>query len=119
MDRETTEGIQNYNAIDEDRLFFISDVNKYIDIADELPIKHEDLLKDSIDAFKESLKSTINKLYEEIDFLKSEIEEKNLMIRALIFRDANDGEKIDRGIVEESQINIQVVETIPNASENI
>ena len=78
MDRETTEGIQNmegiqnYNVIDDDRVFFIPDVNKHfnINITDELPIKHEDLLKDSIDAFKESLKSTINKLYEEIDFFE-------------------------------------------------
>ena len=35
--------------------------------------------------------STIDKLYDTIDFLKQELEERNLLIRAFIVRDANDG----------------------------
>ena len=100
MEREATKSSENYMI--DDRVILISDINKYVNITDDLTIQYEDVLKDSIDAFKSNLESTINKLYEEIDFLKSEIEEKNLMIRALIFKDANDGEKVDRSIVEDT-----------------
>ena len=96
---------------------FISDINECINITEELPISHEDILHDSIKAFKESLVSTINKLDEQIDFMKSEIEEKNLIIRALTFREANDGEKIERAILEITTT-VAEVETSSNVSFN-
>ena len=43
---------------------------------------------------KDCVKSVIDELYETIDFLKHELEEKNLLIRALIVRDANDGNPV-------------------------
>ena len=50
---------------------------------------------------KNNFKSTVNKLYEEIDFLKNELTEKNLFIRALIFQNADDNKnKVDIGLLQ-------------------
>ena len=57
----------------------------------------------------EIIKSTIEKLYEQIDFLKDELREKNLLIRILNFRTANEGEKINIELINENQLS--VVET--------
>ena len=82
-------------------------------IADEIPLVIEsDILTESVIAFKTALSSTIEQLNSTIDFLKNELEEKNLHIRALLFRDANDGRSIDFELVEEkSENNIYVIET--------
>ena len=48
------------------------------------------------------IKSTINMLYDQIYFLKEEIREKNLLIKTLNFRNANNGEKIYMDLLETS-----------------
>ena len=68
--------------------------NVTLDISDEIPIEipiefHSNIVADGINDFKDYLKSTIDKLYETIDFLKQELEEKNILIRALTLRDGN------------------------------
>ena len=47
-----------------------------------------DVATESINLFKEVLLSTITKLNESIDFLKNELEERNLLIRTLLLREA-------------------------------
>ena len=49
------------------------------------------IVANNINDLKGYLKSMIDELYETINFLKLELEEKNLLIRALTLRDANDG----------------------------
>ena len=48
-----------------------------------------------------NFKTTISKLYEQIDFLKEELKEKNLLIKSLIFFNANECKKINRSIVDD------------------
>ena len=73
-------------------------VNITLDINDDIPIfiqssynENNNIVTDGINDMKDCLKSTMNKLYEMIDFLKQELEEKNLLIRTLTLREANDG----------------------------
>ena len=62
----------------------------------------ESIVETSIHSFKTALMQTIEKLNTTIDFLKNELEEKNLHIRALLFRDANDGNRIDIELLNNS-----------------
>ena len=48
-----------------------------------------------------NFKTTISKLCEQIDFLKEELKEKNLLIKSLIFFNANECKKINRSIVDD------------------
>ena len=52
----------------------------------------------------ENFKTTISKLYEQIDFLQDELKEKNLLIKSLIFINANEGTKINRSIVDDQYV---------------
>ena len=75
---------QNVEKSDIDMLF------SNLIITDDIPILiEEDITSNSIHIFKMALMSTIDKLYDTIDFLKSEIEEKNLHIRTLMLRDVD------------------------------
>ena len=49
-----------------------------------------DPVQDSIDTFKNMLIDAIDELKHEINFLRNEMEEKNLFIRTLLIRDANE-----------------------------
>ena len=85
-----------------------------LDINDDIPIKVippintekneiDNLMIEGINNFKDYVKSTIDKLYETIDFLKQELVEKNILIRALTSRDLNnnnisDGDKRNNSI---------------------
>ena len=73
--------------------------NVTLDIGEEIPILLT-WLKQTNDKgmhdFKDYLQSTINKLCETIDFYKQELEEKNLLIRALTLMDANGGKIFTR-----------------------
>ena len=92
-------------------------VNKNIMINEDIPIinaasctkEHETM---------EIIKSSLNMLREEIEFLKEEIREKNLLIKILNFRNANDGDKINIDLVEESQL-FSLVETTSQIKTNI
>ena len=52
----------------------------------------------------EIIKSMIKKLYDQIDFMKEELKEKNLLIKMLMYRNANDGDLIDINLVDENHI---------------
>ena len=90
----------------EENLVYISLLNKDININNDIPMT---TVVDSTIVGIEIIKSTIEKLYEQIDFLKDELREKNLLIRILNFRNANDGEKIKIELINENQLS--VVET--------
>ena len=60
-----------------------------------------------------ALISSLDKLYATIDFLRAEIEEKNIIIKTLTSQDANDGKILD--ILEST--NISVIETMPSTSD--
>ena len=70
---------------------------------------------ETIETFKIALAQTIKGLENAVDFLKNELEEKNLLIRALIFSQANDGRKIDPELLNSSTV--YSIET--SCSENI
>ena len=87
--------------------------NVTLDIGEEIPILLT-WLKQTNDKgmhdFKDYLQSTINKLCETIDFYKQELEEKNLLIRALTLMDANGGKFCTR-----DQDTISTKETTTNS----
>ena len=49
-------------------------------------------------SFKNELLSNITRLYDMIDFLQRELDEKNLLVRTLLLRNANDGAIIDSSL---------------------
>ena len=55
---------------------------------------------ETIHPINDALLSAIRTLENTIDFMKTEIEEKNLLIKALIFQEANEGRKIDPLLLE-------------------
>lgn len=58
------------------------------------------------------IKLTINKLHEQIDFLQEELREKNLLIKILNFRNANEGDKININLLDKSKLG-SILETTP------
>ena len=79
---------QNNDVGSDNSKIYISSLNKYIDVNDEVPITPTtNAMIDSI----EIVKLTIEKLYEQIDFLKEELRERNILIKILNFRNANEG----------------------------
>ena len=73
------------------------------DVLDDLMGIYSTLLVDSTPDY-EIIKSTINKQHTYIEFLQEKIREKNLLIKMLNFRNANDGDKIDIGLLNENQL---------------
>ena len=95
----------------EEELIFIDSVNKYINNSDEILIKnHVNIMTESINVFNDSLSSTIDKLYEVID------SGKNLFIRTMLLRNANDGSGIDVNLLERSKEQIETISNIINLS---
>ena len=79
-------------------------VNNNLSIADNNLFQLDMIENIPIESASEYIKSTINKLYEEIDFLREELRDKNLLIKTLIYRNANDGAKIDiNDVISEDQ----------------
>ena len=69
----------------------------------------------SIDTFKSASMITIEKRNTTIDFLKNELEEKNLHIRTLLLRDANDGRSIDIALLNKTtQSSMETTPPIPD-----
>ena len=69
----------------------------------------------SVETFKPALMITIEKLNTTIDFLKNELEEKNLHIRTLLLRDANDGRSIDIALLNKTtQSSMETTPPIPD-----
>ena len=96
--------------------------NLTVDINDAIPIVMEDkynenskVVAEGIINLKDCVKSVKDKLYETIDFLKHEFEEKNLLIRALIVRDANDGNPL----IENTNATVNTVKCRNNTASNL
>ena len=73
-----------------------------ISISEEIPIKVQEaanVTSESITVYKDVLLETIKRLNDTVDFLKSELEEKNLLIKALVFRNANNGDNFDSSLL--------------------
>ena len=106
-DNDTTTNSEDSLIKINHELFNVSDYNNYPDniynmnLTEEIPIVIEtnDFVSESITAFKNALIQRFRKLDDIIDFLKNELEEKILLIRTLLLRDANDGEKIDPSLL--------------------
>ena len=112
--------------IDEEELINVNILNRDINILEWLPYISEvaDMTPESRISFKNELLSTLTRLYDMIDFLKRELEEKNLLVRTLLFRDANDVTKIDISLLKNvSSINLietssdQTVSILPELSQ--
>ena len=93
-----------------------NETNTSYSIYDEIPILVEkDFVMNSIEIFKSALMITIEKLNTMIDFLKNELEEKNLHIRTLLLRDANDGRSIDITLLNRTtQSSMETTPPIPD-----
>ena len=90
------------DSSDGNDMICINSLNSYINITEEIPVVVDYTVDITIEAFTANLLSTINKLYETIDFFKHDIEEKNLLIKALLFTEANDDNKFDRELLDET-----------------
>ena len=87
-----------------------------IDIFEEIPITTEESnFENSIDTFKSTLMSTIEKLYSTIDFLQKEIEEKNYIIKSMFTKDADGGRDMDEDLFRNlrSAVLQELIETTP------
>lgn len=122
--------ISNNSSFSDDGLIIIDNGNKDINNKDnseidintkETPeidngrpvnfiLDNKDLLTTFI---KDTLTSTVNKLYETIDFLKHELEEKNMLVRTLLLKNANES-LVDDHVLERSESLHWDVESIPS-----
>ena len=81
-------------------------------VEDDLLVE-ENIIGGSINSMKTALMKTIDKLSDTIDFLQNELEERNLHIRTLLLRDANEGRSIDIELFNKTP-NLSLMETIPS-----
>ena len=65
-------------------MILISSANKHVNIDEEIPITTEAI--SSTSESMEIIKFVVDKLHEEIEFLKEELREKNMLIKILNFR---------------------------------
>ena len=117
MEENDDEIKENVDDNHDENLIYIDSVNKYININKDVPITS---MKSNFAREYESMsiiKSAMDLLHQEIDFLKDEIREKNLLIKILNFRNANDGDKVNIELFDENQLS-SVVETTPETTTN-
>ena len=100
-------------------LIYVSLLDKNTSIQDEIDILKEDPSSLTVNAFKDQMVSTVVKLYEIIDFLKKELEEKNLLLRTLLLREANGiSDLVDESLAE-NNTNPHIVETMSSSSSHV
>lgn len=93
---------KEYELVDE---HIINSINKSVDTVKKIRITEEDNITEyGIDAFKNMLMSTIDKLYNTIDFLQNEIMAQNLVIKDLLIKKTSNQIK-SRNILEDIEIN--------------
>ena len=91
---------------------------KIIEYSEELPIIQEDnIMEEPINTFKDIIMVSINEMKSTIEFLKEEIQEKNLLINTL-FKDANDTDKIDVDLLSKFRLSYVVETTLSDESYN-
>ena len=101
----------NENAGVCEHCVFIPILNKNINITEEISVITEnDVMVDGINAFKETILSTIEKLYDTIDFFKGELQEKNNIIKYLISCNENVVSHSDKVLLEKYKLK-EVIET--------
>ena len=102
--------------IEDSNLIYINAVNKHININEEVSIKNTANGNSREYDCMEIIKSTIDMLHEEIEFLKEDIREKNLLIKMLNFRNANNGDKINVDMLHDSNFlsNVETTSRIIN-----
>ena len=87
-------------------LIYVDSVNKYINTTRE--------------SLKDMFSSTIEKLHATIEFLKSELEEKNLLVRTLLLRNANEGSfRIDDRLVDGNLEGTETTSSVTETTVNI
>ena len=95
-----SDGKKNLNGYNEDEdLVYVGMCGKQVEIIKEIPIISEDVTTQTIEVFKDALMITIASLNKTIDFLQGELEEKNLLVRTLMLRNANNGELLEESFV--------------------
>lgn len=99
---------------DPDALVFVPLLNKHVCIQDKFDIICEDDSLSTINVFKDQLVSTVDKLYETIDFLKRELEEKNILVKTLLSHKNNN--RVDESFKATQNRSTQVVETTSRSS---
>ena len=106
------------NVLEEDSLIYLDTINKYVNVSEDIAVKDNDCDFEMLTEFiKNTLSSTIDKLYETIEFLKNEVEEKNLLIKALLIKDGYaNSSRISMELLVEPQSCIDDVETTSTIS---
>ena len=99
---------------DPDALVFVPLLHKHVCIQDKFDIICEGDSLLSINVFKDQLMSTVDKLYETIDFLKRELEEKNILVKTLLSYKNNN--RVDESFTASQNRRMQVVETTSRSS---
>ena len=94
------------NQGDPEELVFVSLPDENMDIQDATDVITEDSSLLTINTFKDQLISTVKKTNEE----------KNLLVRTLLLREANDHNLVDESLVRDMSKTIQIVETTSNSS---
>ena len=84
-----------------DNLIYINAVNKHVNTNEDIPLRNVSGLTREYDCM-EIIKSTIELLHDQIEFLKEEIKEKNLLIKMLNYRNANNGDKINVDLMSDT-----------------
>ena len=103
------------NQDDPDNLVYVPLLDNHIIIQDEIPIINEDSSSmTTINVFKDQLISTVDKLYDLLDFLKNELEEKNILVRTIIEKNNNNLVKLLH-----QHLNTQQVETTCSATNTL
>ena len=85
MSRKSKNGTIDSSEANDD-LFIIDASGKEVKITEEIKINVEPKLDFCIDNYKNALLAS---LYSQLDFLKKELDEKNLLVRTLIIKEAD------------------------------
>ena len=67
--------------MENEEVVYITSVNKHINILEDLPLMEGNITIECVENIQNALSAIIDKLYQTIDFLHNEIDEKNLLIR--------------------------------------
>ena len=104
----------------EDDIIYVNCYGKKLDYSEEISIIEEkNLTEESTDTFKNIVIDSIEQLKSTIEFLKEEIQEKNLLINTLLLRNANDSsDKVDTDLLSKFQQSYVVETTQADTSYN-